>query len=80
MQSRIQFEAWSWTHPLDVFAEGLTEAGSQDLKLDVWVGASVFKIHDPSQTSDVPLRKYQTGLTDLFIRFFYVFVVDLIDD
>lgn len=44
-----------WSHPLDVFAEGLAEAGTEDLKLDVRVGAAVFEIHHSRQTRDVPL-------------------------
>lgn len=55
-----QFMCWSetlWTHPLDVLAEGLAEAGAEDLKLDVRVGAAVLKIHRTCQTRDVALKK-----------------------
>lgn len=45
-----------WTHPLDVFAEGLAEAGAEDLELDVRVGAAVLKVHRPRQTRDVALK------------------------
>lgn len=42
-------------HPLHVFAEGLAEAGTEDLKLDVRIGAAVFEVHRPSQARDVTL-------------------------
>lgn len=44
------------THPLDVFAEGLAEAGAEDLELHVRVGAAVLKVHRPRQTRDVALK------------------------
>lgn len=56
---RFQLVRWSetlWTHPLDVLAEGLAEAGAEDLKLDVRVGAAVLKIHRTRQTCDVALK------------------------
>lgn len=50
------------THPLDVLAEGLAEAGAEDLKLDVRVRAAVLKIHRTCQTCDVSLKEdRQTG-------------------
>lgn len=49
------------THPLDVFAEGLAEAGAEDLELNVRVGATVFKVHGPGQTRDVPLQEKSLG-------------------
>lgn len=44
------------THPFDVFAEGLAEAGAENLELDVSVGAVVLEVHQPRQTCDVALR------------------------
>lgn len=46
-----------WTHPLDVFAEGLAEARAEDLKLDVGVGAVVLKVHRTCQTCDISLKR-----------------------
>lgn len=45
------------THPLDVLAKGLAEAGAEDLELDVRVGAAVLKVHRPRQTCDVALKE-----------------------
>lgn len=42
-------------HPLHVFAEGLAEAGAEDLKLDVGIGAAIFEVHRPRQARDVTL-------------------------
>lgn len=44
------------THPLDVLAEGLAEAGAENLKLDMSVGAVILEVHQPRQTCDVALR------------------------
>lgn len=56
------------THPLDVLAEGLAEAGAEDLELDVRVGAAVLKIHRTCQTCDVSLKE---GRHD-GVRFFLI--------
>ena len=45
------------THPLDILAEGLAETGSQDLKLDVRVGATVFEVHQPGQSCYITLQR-----------------------
>ena len=49
------------THPLDVLAEGLAEAGAQDLEVHVRVGAAVLEVHDAGQTCDVALMETHTG-------------------
>lgn len=46
-----------WTHPLDVLAKGLAEAGAEDLELDVRVGAVVLEVHQPRQARDVALKE-----------------------
>lgn len=58
-------------HPLHVFAEGLAEAGTEDLKLDVRIGAAVFEVHRPRQASDVTLRSHkgQNGKIRSFFPF-----------
>lgn len=48
------------THPLDVLAEGLAEAGAQDLEVHVRVGAAVLEVHDAGQTCDVALKETHT--------------------
>lgn len=48
------------THPLDVLAEGLAEAGAQDLEVHVRVGAAVLEVHDAGQTCDVALQETHT--------------------
>lgn len=53
----------AWTHPLDVLAEGLAEAGAEDLELDVRVGAAVLKIHRTCQTRDVALKDGREVMT-----------------
>lgn len=54
----VRKDKWS-AHPLHIFAEGLAKAGTEDLKLDVRIGAAVFEVHRPRQTRDVTLWSHR---------------------
>lgn len=47
------------TYPLDIFAKGLTEAGTEYLKLDVGISAAIFEIHPTRQARDVTLWSHR---------------------
>lgn len=47
----------SGTHPLHVFPECLTVAGSKDLKLHVWIWSLCPEVHQSRQATDPPLTE-----------------------